>query len=277
MNLNYYELLGLRQEPFSTTPEPEFYYDSKEHKECLVRLEIALRLKRGLNVVLGGIGTGKSTLSRLLLRNFFQTVNHYEFYLILDPIWDNELEFLRYLVNLFNIKTGCQSSSECKNVIKHFLFEKGVVEKKTIALVIDEGQKLTTPFIEVLRTLLNYETNEFKLLQLIIFAQPEFLQVIEKHPNFKDRIATGYMLNPLNKEDTFQLIRHRLLVAGAPKEREFFTKQALELIYYFTQGYPRKIMNLCHHAIIEMLREDAEMVNDTIINDLIRTSPFLYG
>ncbi len=272
----YFEILGLKKEPFSTTPEPSFYYESKEHKECLVRLEISLRLKRGLSVVLGGIGTGKSTLSRLLLRNFFQTINDYEFYLILDPTWDSEYEFLKYLLKLFNIHEDAASSTECKNILKHFLFEKGVEQGKTIALVIDEGQKLTAPFLEILRTLLNYETSEHKLLQLVIFAQPEFLDTINEHPNFKDRISTGYMLNPLNKMDSVRLIEHRIMRAGGDKERKFFTIDAYELIYYYTQGYPRKIMTICHDAFIEMIREDKAMVDEEIINNLIRSSQFLY-
>ena len=234
-------------------------------------------MKRGLSVVLGGIGTGKSTLSRLLLRNFFKTINDYEFYLILDPTWDTEFEFLKYLIKLFNISAEANTSTECKNVIKHFLFDKGVEQGKTVALVVDEGQKLTSPFIEILRTLLNYETSEHKLLQVVIFAQPEFLDIINEHPNFKDRIATGYMLNPLNKLDTVNLIEHRLKRAGAEIDRKYFTADAYELIFYYTQGYPRKIMTLCHDAFIEMIRQDKAMVDEEIINALIKSSQFLYA
>ncbi len=269
--MEYYELLGLKEEPFTTSPNPRFMYKSKEHRECLNRLEIALRLRRGLSVVLGRIGTGKTTLSRTLLQMFQQEEDRYVFGLILDPIFPSEYVLLRNLMDLFHIKTRARSVLECKNVLESFLFQKGVEEGKIIILVIDEGQNLTPTYLETLRNLLNFETNEYKLLQLVIFAQLDFLPRLSRNPNFEDRINTSYMLNPLNEADTKLMIEYRLKQAGSDGNRQIFAEDAFQEIYLVTRGYPRRVTNLCHNCIIEMLRNDKMIVDSDIVQYVIST------
>ncbi len=269
--MEYYELLGLKEEPFTTSPNPRFMYKSKEHRECLNRLEIALRLRRGLSVVLGRIGTGKTTLSRTLLQMFQQEEDRYVFGLILDPIFPSEYVLLRNLMDLFHIKTRARSVLECKNVLESFLFQKGVEEGKIIILVIDEGQNLTPTYLETLRNLLNFETNEYKLLQLVIFAQLDFLPRLSRNPNFEDRINTSYMLNPLNEADTKLMIEYRLKQAGSDGNRQLFAEDAYQEIYLVTRGYPRRVTNLCHNCIIEMLRNDKMIVDSDIVQYVIST------
>jgi len=267
--MEYYNLLGLDREPFLTTPDPAFFYHSREHKECLYRLEIALRLRRGLSVILGNVGTGKTTLCRTFLRILEDSQDEFIFRLILDPTFNSEYEFLNALIELFEIPESPRSTIECKNVLQNFLYQKGVVEKRTPVLVIDEGQLLTPTFMESLRVLLNYETNKYKLLQLVIFAQQEFLMKLKRQPNFQDRISLGYVINPLNEEDTRSLIRFRLRRAGLDNGRTLFNNQAIHRIYLHSQGYPRKIITLCHDALVMMLREEREMVTEPMINEII--------
>jgi len=269
--MEYYDLIGLREEPFSSSPNPRFLYKSTEHLECLNRLEIAIRLRRGLAVVLGRIGTGKTTLSRALLQTFRQEQEKYVFGLILDPIYPSEYAFMRSIVDLFRIKSRARSVLECKNAIETFLFQKGVEEGKIIVLVIDEGQNLTPTYMEALRNLLNYETNDFKLLQLVIFAQLDFLPRLGRVPNFEDRITTSYMLNPLNEAETVQMIQYRLEQAGWDGQDAIFTPEALKEIYFITRGYPRRVTNLCHNCIIEMLRAERNYVDEAIVQHVVAT------
>lgn len=269
--MEYYELLGLREEPFSSSPSPQFLFKSSEHLECLNRLEIAIRLRRGLSVVLGRIGTGKTTLSRALLQTFLQEKERYLFGLILDPIFPSEYAFTRNIVDLFRIKSRARSVLECKNAIETFLFHQGVQEDKIIVLVIDEGQNLTPTYMEALRNLLNYETNEFKLLQLVIFAQLDFLPRLARNPNFEDRITTSYMLNPLNENETKEMIHYRLSQAGWNGQPTIFTEDALNEIYFVTRGYPRRVTNLCHNCIIEMLRSERPVVDGEIVQHIVNT------
>ncbi|MBW2638436.1 MAG: hypothetical protein JRC86_13165, partial [Deltaproteobacteria bacterium] len=121
-------------------------------------------------------------------------------------------------------------------------------------LIIDEGQKIPDFGIEILRELLNYETNEYKLLQIVIFAQKEFRQTLDKHPGFEDRINVCYDLGPLNFRDTRSMIRYRLEKSSeAGKTNVKITYSALRAIFRFTEGYPRKIVTLCHQIILALI------------------------
>jgi general secretion pathway protein A len=266
--MEYYENLGLTSEPFSTSPDPTFFFHSREHRECLNRLEIAIRLRRGLSVILGSVGMGKTTVSRLLIKKFANEQSGFIIRLILDPTFKSEFEFIKTLTNSFGIQTTARSTFEYKNELQNYLLQKGVKENKIIVLIIDEGQKLTPTYIEVLRTLLNYETNEYKLLQLVIFAQQEFLHKMKRQPNFIDRVSLGYVINPLNEEDTRGLIRFRLRKAGMPREKTFFTDKAMLEIHAQSQGYPRRITRLCHDALIKMIREEKKMVDVKIVRSM---------
>lgn len=267
--MEYFELLGLTQEPFSNTPDPDFFYGSHEHKEALQRLEMAIRLKRGLSVILGSVGTGKTTLSRTLLKTFEVDREKYVFRLILDPNFQSEYEFVTGIMRVFEMENIPNSTIECKNALQNNLFKLGVLEEKSPVLIIDEGQLLTPTFLEVLRTLLNYETNKQKLLQVVIFGQPELLTKIKKQPNFYDRIGLGYVINPLNHNDTARLIKYRLIRAGLNLNRQLFNDSAITCIYEYSKGSPRRIVELCHESLLRMIRLEQNEVDEEIVHDSV--------
>ncbi len=268
--MEYFELLGLNQEPFSNTPDPDFFYGSHEHKEALQRLEMAIRLKRGLSVILGSVGTGKTTLSRTLLKTFEDDRETYQFRLILDPNFQSEYEFVTSIMRVFEMENIPNSTIECKNALQNNLFKVSVLEEKNPVLIIDEGQILTPTFLEVLRTLLNYETNKQKLLQVIIFGQPELLTRIKKQPNFYDRIGLGYVINPLNHNDTARLIKYRLIRAGMDINRQLFSESSITSIYEHTKGSPRRIVELSHESLLAMIRQEKEIVDADIVQQAVR-------
>jgi len=269
--MSYYRILGLEKEPFSTSPDPEFFYHSASHHTALKRVEIAIRLRRGLCLILGDVGTGKTTLSRTLLQAF-KDENNFIFHLILDPSYKSEFQFLFSLVKMFNITPLFKSTLDFKESLEKYLFQKGVEENKTIVLLIDESQKLTPENLEVLRTLLNYETNEFKLLQLVIMAQVELLPRLARIRNFMDRVALKYTINPLDEGETKELIEFRLAQAGLSGQSRLFTEEAVHLIYQHTQGYPRRIAMLCHDALESLVMKDRFLVDAEIVNELIAQS-----
>lgn len=266
--MSYYKVFGLEEEPFSTSPDPEFLYHSHSHNTALKRLEIAIRLRRGLSVILGDVGTGKTTLARKLLQEFLGE-DDFIFHMILDPGFKSEFQFLLYLVKIFGITPICKSTLDFKEAIERYLFQKGVEENKTIALIIDEGQKINLENLEVLRTLLNFETNENKLLQLVILAQVELLPRIKRINNFTDRIALKYTLNPLDENETKEMIEFRLRQAGYSKQTPLFSDQAAKLVYQNTQGYPRRIAKICHEALLNAVMKDASSVDEAIINSIL--------
>lgn len=266
--MSYYKFIDLDHEPFSTSPDPQFLYRSSSHIAALQRVEIAIRLRRGLVVILGDVGTGKTTLSRALLQNFKEDHN-YLFHMILDPQYKSEFQFLASLTRMFKVKPKFRSTLDYREAIEQYLFKKGVEENKTIVLMIDEGQKLTPSFLEILRILLNYETNEYKLLQLVIFAQMELLPKIRKIKNFMDRICLKYILNPLDETETARLINFRLIQAGYNNNKHLFTPDAIRRIYEYTQGYPRRIIHTCHNALEYMVMYDKEAVDSELVETII--------
>lgn len=266
--MNYYEILNLIREPFSTSPDPEFFYRSSAHNTALQRLEIAIRLRRGLSVILGDVGTGKTTLSRILIQLFSQEDN-FIFHMMLDPNYKSEFQFLHSLTKMFNVIPPFRSTLDYKEAIERYLFQKGVDENKTIVLIIDEGQKLTPTFFEILRTLLNYETNEYKLLQLVIFGQMEILPRIRRIKNFYDRIILKYIINPLDENETREMIDFRLRQAGLDSGVQLFTEGALKLIYEKSLGYPRKISIFCHNALEALVMHDKKTVDEGLITKVI--------
>lgn len=268
--MEYYSLLNLDKEPFSNSPDPDFFFESSEHTLCLQRLEIALRLRRGLNVVLGAVGTGKTTLCRQLLRRFADDPQGIALWLP-DPHFDTPAEALAGILESIHGKVwqGSQGPREMKEAIRGYLFDQGVAQQKLVVLIIDEGQKIAPFFLEILRELLNYETNCRKLLQIVIFAQPEFSRTLDGYPNFADRINLRHTLGPLARRESCRLIRYRLSQAGGAKPF-VFTYPALWAIHGFSGGYPRRIIHLCHHCLLGMIVQNRSRVNRRMVRACVR-------
>ncbi len=272
--MSYYSVLGLKKEPFSNSPDPEFFYESNEHKAALMRLLVEIRLRRGLSVILGDVGVGKTTLSRKLFQMLKERPDML-FYMIMDPTAQSEELFLESLVRVFNIQDQIQGPAsilDYKEAIKKHLFQKGVQENKTIVLVVDEAQKLDADSLEILRVLLNYETNEFKLLQLVLFAQMELLPRIKEIKNFFDRIVLRYVINPLDEPETRDLIGFRLRQSGFNTELKLFTDEAVSEIQRYSQGYPRRINLICHNALRSLITGNKTVIDGALIRDLVARS-----
>jgi general secretion pathway protein A len=272
--MSYYAALGLKKEPFSNSPDPEFFFESNEHKAALTRLLIEIRLRRGLSVILGDVGVGKTTLSRKL----FQMLKEREdvlFYMIMDPTAGSEELFLQSLVRTFNLQDqieGLPTILDYKETIKKFLFQRGVEDNKTIVLVIDEAQKLNSASLETLRVLLNYETNDFKLLQLVLFSQMELLPRIKEMKNFFDRIVLKYVVNSLDEAETKDFINFRMEHSGLNPSALLFTDEAISEIYRHSQGYPRRINLICHNALRGLLVSDKMLIDGSAIREVIARS-----
>jgi general secretion pathway protein A len=265
--MDYFTILNLNREPFSNSPDPDYFYHSRQHLDCLQKLELSLHLRRGLNVIIGDVGTGKTTLCRQLIRRFAQR-KEMETHLILDPLFKDTGDFLATVVKLLTGKKMPEETTDwqAKEFIKHSLFRKGVDQKKITVLVIDEGQKIPVFCLELLREFLNYETNDYKLLQIVIFAQKEFEAIIHQHPNFGDRINLYHHLTPLGLRDTRMMIKFRLEKSSStPGKLDLFTLPALLAIYRASGGYPRKIINLCHQCILAMIIQNKSKVSYRLV------------
>ena len=258
--MEYFNILELNKEPFSNSPEPEFLFASPQHNTCLQRLELAIRLRRGLNIVIGAVGTGKTTLCRKLIQNLSLSTagdaRPIETFLLLDPAVAGQLDFVRTVASILGITEVASDDREwqVKEKIKNFLFEQGVQEQKNLVLIIDEGQKIPDDCLEILREFLNYETNSFKLLQIVIFAQPELQKNLAARANLLDRVNHLHHLQPLSLLQTKAMIEYRISVAGQEATRPvLFTLGGILAVYAATGGYPRKVVSLCHHVLLMMI------------------------
>ncbi len=270
--MSYFKILGFDKEPFSTSPDPEFFYSSREHERALTNVLIELRLRRGLSVVLGDVGTGKTTLSRKLVQDLKRRGDCL-FHMVLDPSFESKTHLMHSLVRNFGISTDklgdSPSLAQLREALEGFLFQKGVIEEKTVILIIDEAQKLDEKTLEELRLLLNYETNEFKLLQLVLLGQTELLGTIRAIPNFFDRISYKTTLEPLDYEEMKELIRFRIAQAGHHSKIDLFLEDALHEIYQYTRGYPRQVTMLCHRSLKDMLMKNKFVVDRQIVREII--------
>lgn len=279
--MDYYKLFNLSREPFSNTPDPDFFYRSAMHAKCLMDIEIALRLRRGLIVVQGEVGTGKTTLCRRLIRTLSAVDGEstpFRVHLILDPAFESALQFakaLNAMISGVGEAEKCQTIGAHREMIKNRLFTAGVENDETVVLVIDEAQKLPGECIEFLRELLNYETNEHKLLQIVLFAQNEIRELLAAHTNFEDRVAFYHFLGPLDRTDTQYMIRFRLerAAGGADGNAPVFTKRAFNRIHRLTGGYPRKIIHLSHNILLLLLIKGKSRVTRAMVDQAAKSVP----
>ncbi|HBO96916.1 MAG TPA: transposase [Candidatus Omnitrophica bacterium] len=281
--MSYFKILGFEKEPFSTSPDPDFFYLSREHETALTNVLIELRLKRGLSVILGDVGTGKTTLSRKLVQELKER-DDCIFNIILDPTFEDEKLFLTSLVRNFEINVDAPGPSTppvfpgpppgttilaLREALERFLFQKGVTEGKTVILIIDEAQKLTENSLEILRLLLNYETNEFKLLQLVLLGQVELYSKIMNIANFFDRISLKFMLHPLELEETREMIQFRIQQAGYRSGMHLFLNEAVKEIHQHSRGYPRQITMLCHRSLKNLVLKNRFVVDAALVQEIM--------
>ncbi|OGX08191.1 MAG: hypothetical protein A2Z88_03360 [Omnitrophica WOR_2 bacterium GWA2_47_8] len=241
---------------------------------ALTNALIEIRLKRGLTVIFGDIGTGKTSLSRKLIQELKKRGNMI-FHIILNPSFVDEKQFLISLASNFNVEWEAQAEAhkddilQMRDSIEKFLITKCIEEKQTVILIIDEAQKLNLSTLETLRILLNFETNEFKLLQLVLLGQVELYPKIMQLPNFFDRISFKYTLNPLDAQETKELINYRVRTAGYNSAMSLFLDEAVNEIYAYTRGYPRKITMLCHQLLKELIMKNKTAVDRELVKEVI--------
>jgi len=268
--MEYYKLIGLDKEPFSNSPDPGLFFRSASHGECLNLLEIGIRLRRGLHVVCGEVGTGKTTLSRMLIRSLSED-SSIKVLLILDPQFESSYEFTSSIYSeLFNtIHSPNLTRRELLERIKKEIHRISLYDNKNIVFIIDEGQGLNIDSIETIREILNFETNSEKLVQFVIFAQNEFFALIDKTENFKDRINELIVIDRLSFEETRELIQWRIAASGHTAPTKIFPKRTCKAIYKITKGRPRQTIKICHKALVNTILNNKDFVSSKIVKSCI--------
>ena len=251
----YEEYYGFIQPPFSLTPDPRFLYRSESHDVALQQVWQAIRRKEGFIVLTGDIGTGKTTLCRTLLEQFDQTTFTA---LVLNPFLSVE-ELLREVLISFGVvskdalKTGRLATASKHELIRtlHDFLLSLVPLHGSAVLIIDEAQHLTTDVLEEIRILSNLETNDQKLLQIVIVGQLNLLDVLAKNElrQLHQRISIRCSLKALTREEVEAYVTHRLWVARGSTSVSF-TPKAFDLVHAVSGGVPRMINLLCDRALM---------------------------
>lgn len=243
----YQAHFSLREQPFGITPDTSFFMNRAGHQDALNVLLVALRSGEGFIKVIGEVGVGKTILCRKLLSMLKDdSVTAYIHNPYLKP--DTLLYAIADSLSVAYADNASQYvllKAITKKLLDHHL------RGKKIVLCLDEVQAMPVQTLETLRLLTNLETEKRKLLQVVLFGQPELDELLEQPAirQLKQRITFSYRLLPLNKVALTAYLRHRLAVAGYTK-KDLFSAQAIDCLYHFSGGIPRLINILCHKAMM---------------------------
>ncbi len=265
--MNYEQYFGLKEQPFAITPDPRYFFESDQHMGALIRIQHAIDAAKGLTVVIGDMGLGKTFLSRKILDNLQSEEGRYEVALLI--IIHHEIT-ASWLLKKISIQLGIENPADdkstlisqiCKQLIH--LDEAG----KRVVLLIDEAHMLQTKEIyEELRGLLNIEGSNHKLLNIVLFGPPELEQFMQMDPPLISRIGLKVTLKPLDQKSTIDYIDYRLRIAGSKKE--IFTPAASRQVFEFTSGVPRLINATCDNALLEAFMHKKEKVEPDIVDQV---------
>ncbi|HOJ51409.1 MAG TPA: AAA family ATPase [Syntrophales bacterium] len=264
----YEAYFGLNENPFNITPDPRFLYLSHQHREALDHILYGINQRKGFVMVTGGVGTGKTTLSRALLQSLDSSVDTA---LIFNPSI-SEVELLQNVLSEFHLPNLPPTATKRDYIetLNEFLLQNFSAGRNAV-LIIDEAQNLSHRVLEELRLLSNLETDREKLLQIILLGQVELAEMVSLYSlrQLNQRITVRYHLSFLNLEETVAYINHRLAVAGSNSER-LFTDGACRLVYKYSQGCPRMINVICDRAILVAYVCNQKVVNRGTVVEALR-------
>jgi general secretion pathway protein A len=283
----YERFYGLKEKPFNLTPDPDFLYLAEQHRRAMEQVLYGIRRREGFTVLVGDVGTGKTTLCWALLARLEQNVRSS---LVLNPLLGEE-DMLRAIIHDFGVEPRLGGRSpraaapgvaydptwmnglsrkELVDELNAFLLD-GAETDEFCVVIIDEAQDLSIGVLEQLRLLSNLETAKKKLLQIIFVGQLEFEDKLN-HPKVRSlnqRISIRHRIEPLARADVQRYIEHRLKVAGA-SPRLVFTPSAVRMVCRYTKGYPRLVNLVCDRALLASSSERQYQVGPRFVKKAAR-------
>lgn len=262
----YSQFYGLREKPFNVTADPNFMFFSRHHKEALAHLFYGIKERKGFLEITGEVGTGKTTLCRVLLNSLDEKTKTA---FILNPNL-SEVQLLRSIALDLGIKTEAKNKNDLTAALNSFLIEQ-MSAGFNVVVIIDEAQNLKASTMEQVRMLSNLETEKDKLFQIVLVGQPELRDKLNSLNlrQLRQRISVRYHILPLELDEIAQYINHRLNVAGSDGSLTF-TDKSIEHIYRYSEGVPRLINILCDRALLAGYVMEKKKISHDIIIKCIR-------
>jgi general secretion pathway protein A len=261
----YESFYGFREKPFSLLPDPAFLFLSEKHRMALTMLQYGIMNQAGFTVVTGEIGSGKTTLIRQVLDEAGEDISIG----LVSNTHRHFGELLQWVLLAFGLEYREKRKVELYHTLADFIVREYQQDRRTV-LIIDEAQNLSAEALEELRMLSNINSDKDQVLQLILVGQPglrDTLRRPELH-QFAQRIAVDYNLRPLNLEETWNYIRHRLKIAGG--NPNLFDTKACAAVYYYTGGTPRLINVLSDTALVYGFAEQKRSIDADTICEVVR-------
>jgi general secretion pathway protein A len=245
--LGVYEHFGLSGPPFSVAPDPRFAYPTMPMNLALANIAYSVDEHRGLFLLQGEIGTGKTTLGRFLMHNWQQNTQKYVAASVHDPVATSQAGFLRKILAAFGQPTPRYLDPLHATMLNFLL--KNREEGKTVVLLLDEAQTIPAPGFDLLHTLSNHQTIEDQLLQVVMLAQTNIIHKLDQRPALKSRIVGEAYLGPLPIADALAMLRHRMQVVGGDFDA-VFRPESHKPVYNATKGIPRELCVLADAALV---------------------------
>jgi len=262
----YLEFYGLKAAPFDITPNPRFLFHSTKHREAFNHLLYGIRERKGFVQLTGEVGAGKTTLCRALLE---QLDSHYSTALILNPALNGD-ELMRAIATEYGLAVKGLDRRETIAAISEFLLKQALAGKDTV-LIVDEAQNLSEELLEQVRLISNIETDDRKLLQIVLMGQPELRDRLNSHKlrQLRQRITVRYHLKPLTRNEVGQYIQHRLALAGS-RGAPAFSLPAVWRVFGYSQGIPRLVNAVCDKALLAGFVNRSYRINYWMVGRAIR-------
>jgi general secretion pathway protein A len=267
----YLDFFGLTKPPFSVTPDPAFAFATREHEQALLKMTFYTDERQGLFLLMGEVGTGKTTIAKLAVDNWKVQRDKYTVGQLADPSPPSPAAFLRLVLASF-MQPIMRNLVDLKAALRVFLLEE-YQAGRTVILVLDEAQTIHPKNLDTLHAMTNEQTQTEKLLQIVLLAQPNFKYKLQQKPALKSRIAGGHTLDGLTPQDSINLLRHRMAVAGGDFDR-LFLASTYRLFYTATHGVPRDLCILCNAALVAAYSMGKRTVDEAILQHALADLSF---
>jgi type II secretory pathway predicted ATPase ExeA len=266
--MSYESFYGLKEQAFSNAPDSRFYFESSQHAEAMIRMLHSVDTMKGLTVMIGDIGAGKTLLARKALDKFEQDPQYEAALLVMVHTDVSAAWMLKRIAQQLGVENVGETMAQVISQLYERLMQIYEQGRKAVVLIDEANMLQKKEIFEELRGLLNLEVPGRKLISIVLLGLPELDKFMALDPALLQRVAVKFFIKSLTRETTEQYIKHRLHVAGCDKD--IFTQPAYQVIFEYTRGIPRLINTACDNAMLEGFLLKREQIDADIVEQVVK-------